>query len=68
MKATSSQQAHRSGPLKQQNKSHKTGRHRSKSQIENEKKGTYGFSVFGLYGLAVTLDGGVTKSECDCRS
>lgn len=32
-------QAHRSGPLKQSNKSHKTGRHRSKGTIDNELKG-----------------------------
>lgn len=33
------QQAHRSGPLKQKNKTHKTGRHRSKGTIDNEQKG-----------------------------
>lgn len=32
-------QAHRAGSLKQSNKSHKTGRHRSKGQINNEGKG-----------------------------
>lgn len=32
-------QAHRSGVLKQTNKGHKTGRHRSKGAIDNEQKG-----------------------------
>lgn len=32
-------QGHRSGSLKQTNKSHKTGRHRSKGTIDNELKG-----------------------------
>lgn len=32
-------EAHRSGALKQSNKSHKTGRHRSKGAIDNEQKG-----------------------------
>jgi pre-rRNA-processing protein TSR1 len=31
---------HRSGPLKQQNKTHKQGKHRSKGQLDNEFKGT----------------------------
>lgn len=30
---------HRPGPLKQSNKAHKTGRHRSKGAIENALKG-----------------------------
>lgn len=30
---------HRAGALKQKNKGHKTGRHRSKGQIDNEQKG-----------------------------
>lgn len=34
------QQAHRAGALKQTNKAHKTGRHRSKGAIDNELKGT----------------------------
>lgn len=34
--------AHRSGALKQSNKSHKTGRHRSKGAIDNEQKGEIG--------------------------
>lgn len=33
------QQAHRSGPLKQTNKPHKTGRHRSKGAIYDAFKG-----------------------------
>ncbi|XP_072027418.1 pre-rRNA-processing protein TSR1 homolog [Amphiura filiformis] len=32
-------QGHRAGPFKQKNKSHKTGRHRSKSQIDTQHKG-----------------------------
>lgn len=39
------QQAHRSGALKQKNKAHKTGRHRSKGIIDNDQKG----KVFELY-------------------
>ena len=35
-------QRHRAGLLKQQNKSHKTGRHRSKGQIHKEAKGNLG--------------------------
>lgn len=38
------QSGHRSGPLKQTNKSHKTGRHRSKGAIDNELKGNFFFS------------------------
>lgn len=33
------QPAHRSGALKQTNKHHKTGRHRSKGAIDNDQKG-----------------------------
>uniref|UniRef100_A0A915JTV0 Uncharacterized protein n=1 Tax=Romanomermis culicivorax TaxID=13658 RepID=A0A915JTV0_ROMCU len=32
---------HRSGLLKQQNKTHKTGRHRSKGQVEKDSKGNF---------------------------
>lgn len=35
------QEAHRAGALKQKNKAHKTGRHRSKGAIDNELKGSY---------------------------
>lgn len=35
------QQAHRAGALKQKNKVHKTGRHRSKGAIDNELKGAF---------------------------
>lgn len=35
------QQVHRAGALKQKNKSHKTGRHRSKGAIDNEQKGGF---------------------------
>lgn len=38
------QQGHRAGALKQKNKVHKTGRHRSKGAIDNELKGSY--SIF----------------------
>lgn len=31
---------HKAGPLKQQNKTHKHGRHRSKSEIDKNNKGT----------------------------
>lgn len=44
------QQAHRAGALKQKNKAHKTGRHRSKGAIDNELKGKqkhhFRFSVY----------------------
>lgn len=33
------QETHRAGSLKQTNKQHKTGRHRSKSAVINEHKG-----------------------------
>jgi pre-rRNA-processing protein TSR1 len=33
------QASHRPGLLKQQNKSHKNGRHRSKSEIDKNNKG-----------------------------
>lgn len=33
------QEVHRAGALKQKNKAHKTGRHRSKGAIDNELKG-----------------------------
>lgn len=35
----SDSRGHRAGVLKQTNKAHKTGRHRSKSAIDNEQKG-----------------------------
>lgn len=34
--------AHRAGVLKQKNKAHKTGRHRSKGVIDNDQKGKCG--------------------------
>lgn len=34
-------QVHRAGALKQSNKEHKHGRHRSKGTINNETKGVY---------------------------
>jgi len=36
----SAQDRHRPGALKQQNKAHKHGRHRSKGAIDNAMKGT----------------------------
>lgn len=36
------QQTHRPGIFKQQNKSHKTGRHRSKGEIQKSTKGRVG--------------------------
>lgn len=37
---------HRAGSLKQVNKTHKHGKHRSKGQIDNENKGGYEISDF----------------------
>ena len=37
---------HKSGPLKQQNKTHKHGRHRSKSEVDKTNKGC--MSVFSI--------------------
>ena len=50
--AADSQKSHRAGPFKQKNKSHKTGRHRSKSQIETEHKGKQALIqfVYKLFG------------------
>ena len=33
--------SHRSGQLKQRNKEHKTGRHRTKGQLDREFRGVY---------------------------
>lgn len=35
------QQQHRPGALKQQNKSHKHGKHKSKGQLDKDTKGKY---------------------------
>lgn len=45
------QAVHRSGPAKQDNKKHKTGRHRSKGSLEILKKGMYLFlfNIDNLY-------------------
>ena len=40
MGVESAQDRHRPGALKQQNKAHKHGRHRSKGAIDNAVKGT----------------------------
>ena len=37
--AADTQETHRPGALKQQNKSHKAGKHRTKGQLEREVKG-----------------------------
>ncbi len=44
--AANEQVRHRPGTLKQDNKSHKTGRHRSKGQITKESKGKDPLDVF----------------------
>ncbi|PIK34033.1 hypothetical protein BSL78_29143 [Apostichopus japonicus] len=43
------QETHRAGPLKQKNKSHKTGRHRSKGQIDNVMKGRANVKVLSKH-------------------
>ncbi|PIK52187.1 putative pre-rRNA-processing protein TSR1-like [Apostichopus japonicus] len=42
-------ETHRAGPLKQKNKSHKTGRHRSKGQIDNVMKGRANVKVLSKH-------------------
>lgn len=44
------QAVHRPGPLKQQNKSHKKGRHRSNREIHNENKGKVGVKTLSRKG------------------
>lgn len=39
MGLTTPQERHRPGALKQQNKAHKHGRHKSKGALSNERKG-----------------------------
>ena len=39
--AAEKEEAHRPGAFKQQNKTHKTGRHRSKGQLDKDTKGTH---------------------------
>ena len=50
--------AHRSGPLKQSNKSHKTGGHRSKGQIDNLNRGR----------VSSVSSGGVSKAKNHVQS
>ena len=38
--AAEKEEQHRPGAFKQQNKTHKTGRHRSKGQLDKDTKGT----------------------------
>ena len=45
--------AHRSGPLKQSNKSHKTGGHRSKGMVDNQNRGR----------ISSISSGGIRKSK-----
>ena len=50
---------HKSGPLKQQNKTHKHGRHRSKSEIDKTNKGNIAvlpFLVFSYLNADVSGD------------
>ena len=47
---------HRPGPLKQQNKPHKHGKHQSKSQMSSMTKGGPPQAVFKLYGIMLHLD------------
>lgn len=49
------QQVHRAGALKQTNKTHKTGRHRSKGAIDNELKGAY--FVNNIFTLCSSMTG-----------
>lgn len=44
-------QVHRAGVLKQTNKSHKTGRHRSKGAIDKEQKGKVNIGRENLFKL-----------------
>jgi len=37
------QNTHKSGPLKQQNKAHKHGRHRTKGQLDKSHKGNFAY-------------------------
>lgn len=43
--STIKQETHRPGAFKQSNKQHKTGRHRSKSAINNDFKGKFSVHV-----------------------
>ena len=45
-KMSSEQQKHKAGPLKQKNKSHKYGRHRTKGLIDNANRGKIAFFSF----------------------
>lgn len=58
---------HRPGPFKQTNKSHKTGRHRSKGTILTENKGSSVFScnnfVFEFTGRTTHVNSGITKAK-----
>eukprot|EP00088_Acartia_fossae_P067217 TRINITY_DN837_c0_g1_i1.p1 TRINITY_DN837_c0_g1~~TRINITY_DN837_c0_g1_i1.p1 ORF type:complete len:793 (-),score=239.64 TRINITY_DN837_c0_g1_i1:73-2451(-) len=48
-----SQEAHRSGPWKQSNKGHKTGRHRSKGAVEKINRGRVSVKVCSKKGVKV---------------
>ena len=53
--AAEKEEAHRPGAFKQQNKSHKTGRHRSKGQLEKATKGAYALLCYMFDLLLVCL-------------
>lgn len=46
MAVDSAQEQHRPGSLKQQNKAHKHGRHKSKGSLETLKKGMYTYTCY----------------------
>ena len=48
---------HRPGPWKQSNKSHNTGRHRSKGSVEKDNRGRVGVKVSGVYKVKKSLGG-----------
>lgn len=47
---------HRAGSLKQTNKKHKTGRHRSKGAIDNDQKGLFTISVQSYFSFDWALE------------
>lgn len=49
------QASHRPGLLKQQNKSHKNGRHRSKSEIDRTNKGRRQLICYFVFPLSYFL-------------
>lgn len=49
MAVDSAQEHHRPGSLKQQNKAHKHGRHKSKGSLETLKKGMYKYAIMNVW-------------------